>query len=71
VNPEHLEAVTRAENMRRVDWKRSVCLHGHPFEGDNIKVLANGNRVCRICNDEWWSRELKRRREARRKAVTA
>lgn len=69
-NPDHLEPVTHAENMRRFDWKRTECLHGHPFEGDNVKVLASGNRVCRICNDAWWARELERRR-ARRRAVAA
>lgn len=66
VNPEHLEAVTHAENMRRFSWKRSVCLHGHPFEGDNIRTLRNGTRVCRICNDAWWTRELERRRVRRK-----
>lgn len=69
VNPDHLEAVTRAENMRRMTWKRTVCLHGHPFEGDNIKVFADGRRVCRTCSDAWWASELERRKTKRREAA--
>lgn len=66
VNPEHLEPVTHAENMRRFSWKRTVCLHGHAFEGDNVKILSNGCRVCRVCNDAWWARKAEQRRAARK-----
>lgn len=71
VNPEHLEAVTAAENCRRREWRRTVCLHGHPFEGANVKLLTDGRRVCRTCNDRWWSRELERRKVARRGKAAA
>ncbi len=66
VNPDHLEAVTHAENMKRFNWKRSVCLHGHPLEGANIKMFADGRRTCRTCNDAWF-----RARQARRRAAAA
>ena len=69
VNPYHLEPVTAAENARRRQWKRTVCLYGHPFEGDNIRVYANGARVCRICNDAWWNAKREMRKAARRKVA--
>jgi hypothetical protein len=65
-NPEHLEAVTHAENMARQVAARVTCLHGHPFSEENIKVFADGRRTCRIC------REAKERaRWERRKAAAA
>jgi hypothetical protein len=71
VNPAHLEAVTQAENARRRGWKRTICLRGHPFEGNNIKVFADGRRTCRICNDAWFKNRNERRTAAKLKGVAA
>lgn len=56
VNPDHLEAVTRSENLRR-GWavrKKTHCRRGHPYSGDNLylqydKRDNNTYRVCREC----------------------
>lgn len=55
-NPEHLEPVTHAENLRRghmTIWlqRRAVthCPHGHEYAGDNLRHDRLGRRVCRAC----------------------
>jgi hypothetical protein len=58
VNPDHLEPVTHAENMRRsplvgqhlADAQRAKthCLNGHPYAGKNLRV-HKGRRYCRAC----------------------
>ena len=53
VNPAHLEAVTPSENtMRQRHAKRATtaCPKGHPYEGDNLIVGADGKRRCRECD---------------------
>ncbi len=68
VNPDHIEAVTRTENIRRGDhnyiglaanWAerraRSQCPRGHPYDEANTYIRPNGGRKCRIC-----AREFKR-----------
>lgn len=54
VNPEHLEPVTRIENIRRgagcggrLRKKRKFCIRGHSL--DKIKPLKNGRIVCPVC----------------------
>jgi hypothetical protein len=62
VNPEHLEPVTPAENVRRSPihpGSKTHCPQGHPYEGDNLCVKASGRRACRAC-----SREYMRQRRA-------
>ena len=55
VNPAHLEPVTGAENKRRGDSfsglnaRKTECLRGHPFIAANVRINANGRRVCRTC----------------------
>ena len=55
VNPNHLEAVTCKENIRRGEtgkWQRDKthCPSGHSYE--LAYVRPNGHRSCRICNKE-------------------
>ena len=50
VNPEHLEPVTRAENMRRRSAALTECTNGHPFTPENTYVTPSGWRSCRACN---------------------
>lgn len=55
VNPDHLEAVTPAENQRRsmsptgINARKTHCDNGHPLSGENLHVRPNGRRVCRAC----------------------
>lgn len=56
VNPEHLEAVTNAENLRRspiapatVNSRKTKCPQGHPYDEANTYVSKTGRRHCRIC----------------------
>jgi hypothetical protein len=55
VNPEHLEPVTRGENVRRgmhptaVLVRENHCGKGHKFTPDNTIVRKNGKRECRTC----------------------
>lgn len=66
VNPDHLEPVTAAVNGLRGDTyqginaRRTHCIHGHPFSGDNLYVQPNGRRTCRTCR-------IMRKRAARAK----
>ncbi len=49
-NPEHLEAVTQAENNRRayIDNPRTHCQRGHEFTAENTRHTVN-QRYCRTC----------------------
>jgi hypothetical protein len=57
VNPDHLEIVTRLENVRRAVAHRrgndlSRCASGHELTGDNRQLRKDGKRkkvVCREC----------------------
>lgn len=64
VNPEHLEAVTPAENMART--RQPVCGKGHPQTPENVRLRmsmrSNGHtstkrltptRGCRLCDREY------------------
>lgn len=67
-NPDHLEAVTHAENMRRRSEAQTHCTHGHEFTPENTYLRprsANGGaRSCRACN-----RDAVRRYKSRRNAA--
>ena len=63
VNPDHLEAVTHQENIRRgsqrgietlneLHGSKTHCPHGHPYSGDNLMVAADNRRRCRTCRNE-------------------
>ena len=53
VRPDHLEAVTHAENMRRGRWGAAThCFRGHPWDEENTAwgtSRGNPQRVCRAC----------------------
>ena len=70
VNPDHLEAVTPAENMRRSVMRerqhrtltgRTHCKHGHDWTEDNT-YWYRGGRICRTCRTD---RKRRYRREGR------
>ena len=50
VNPDHLEPVTRAVNLRRGLDARVVCKRGHDLtDPANIHINPNGTRLCAPC----------------------
>lgn len=61
VNPEHLEPVTRAENLRRspLVGKNGLdlthCKHGHEFSDNNTYCRPDrpGNRICKACRQNF------------------
>jgi len=68
VNPDHLEPVTHAENIRRGSGgshmrNRTHCPHGHPYNEENT-LRYNGQRICRTCKKANWHR-YKRAQELR------
>lgn len=49
-NPDHLEAVTQAENLRRYTRTITKCRHGHELTPENIyRRPDKGTRGCRTC----------------------
>lgn len=61
-NPDHLEAVTAQENMRRSGHQDKAiagyrayaaaitsCPYGHPYDDANTYVSPKGTRACRTC----------------------
>lgn len=55
VNPAHLEAVTRRENVVRGESpmgknaRKTHCKHGHEFTPANTRPMPSGGRACRAC----------------------
>ena len=56
VNPDHLEPVTRRENILRGETvpaknlAKTHCMRGHPLAGDNLRLIhKDGRRPYRFC----------------------
>lgn len=56
VNPDHLEPVSRAENIRRspggrasINARKTQCPHGHPYDDANTDRYVWRGRVHRRC----------------------
>jgi hypothetical protein len=64
VNPNHLEAVTQAENVRRGKALITHCPQRHPYSGDNLYVGPNGKRSCRKCRKNQGKAFRQRKRDA-------
>lgn len=59
VEPTHLKAMTRKENMstaRNVHRNKTHCPKGHPYAGQ--RPVPSGKRVCRICVAERHYRDM-------------
>lgn len=74
VNPDHLEAVTHAENVRRGHAgkhhaDKEYCKHGHKFTPENTKIIATG-RKCVTC-DRRRKRDHMRKKRAEAKQMKA
>lgn len=75
VNPDHLEPVTRSENLRRsplMGWQRRAqthCKQGHEFTPENTRRRSDrpGERICKTCMVE----TTRRWRNRNRSEVTA
>lgn len=67
VNPDHLEAVTHGENLRRIAERnpRTHCSRDHELTPDNTFVNSRGRRECRTCR----SANQKAYRESRKKVA--
>lgn len=67
VNPDHLEAVTTAENLRRGTAPSALlrgsthCRHGHQYTPNNTYFGSDGVRQCRECR-----KAANQRRQAKR-----
>lgn len=71
VNPDHLEEVTNAENVRRGNAGMNMsakthCPHGHPYDDANTKWY-DGRRYCRACHKK---RTQSRKRHSERTETT-
>lgn len=70
VNPDHLEPVTNAENIRRGTGRRPThCPKGHEYTQENTVFMSKGRgqkpyRACRECR-----RQIKRNWRGRRNAA--
>lgn len=57
-NPDHLEPVTRQENIRRgvgipvINAAKTHCPKGHPYNEANTRVTKLNQRKCRECDRE-------------------
>jgi hypothetical protein len=51
VNPDHLEPVTRSENVRRAHAAKTHCKHGHPLSGENVYYRPDAPKIrqCKEC----------------------
>ena len=71
VNPEHLEVVSRWENVRRGETitgnnsRKTHCKYGHVFDSENTYVNSTGGRHCKACLSRR-DREAKARKRAKR-----
>ena len=67
VNPDHLEVVTHAENLRRgisglLNRNKTHCSVGHPYFGENLYKSPDGARRCRTCRRASNQRTRERKR---------
>lgn len=51
VNPDHLEPVTRGENVRRGarGGRQTHCRNGHEYLPETTYITPAGTRQCRVC----------------------
>jgi hypothetical protein len=65
INPDHLEAVTESENIRRgtsptaANARKTHCKHGHEFTPENT-YLKGTWRICRICQRAYYRQHIER-----------
>lgn len=57
-NPNHLEAVSNAENLRGAGAMVHTCPAGHPYDDTNTHYDLAGHRRCRQCNTDRYHLEV-------------
>lgn len=77
VNPKHLEAVTKRENVLRgtgfsaMNARKTHCANGHEFTADNTIIRKNNSgRDCRTCVRASQDRYVQRSGYTKRKMTT-
>jgi hypothetical protein len=75
VNPEHLDPVLHAENVRRGDGgkhnaTKTHCPQGHPYDEANTYYLKRGGRSCRACTRKRTREINQRKRVAAKEGMT-
>lgn len=72
VNPDHLEPVTQAENIRRspisintINAAKTHCIKGHPLTPENTRPQSGGGRICATCRSEQNARCYQERKRVR------
>jgi hypothetical protein len=66
VNPEHLDPVPHAVNVRRgqaaaaLNARKTHCYAGHPFTPANTRIEGGGRRRCETCRKARVARHSKR-----------
>lgn len=50
INPDHLVAQTRSENLRARPWRQDECKRGHDLNGPHVRIIPQtGARQCLLC----------------------
>ncbi|HEY9417647.1 MAG TPA: hypothetical protein VIQ30_23050 [Pseudonocardia sp.] len=72
INPEHLIAQTRSENLLARPHRKTHCKRGHELIPENVYVIPQtGSRQCLLCVPIARAALSKRKREQRRQAEIA
>ena len=51
VNPRHLRAMTKQENLaRRIPANSDCCPNGHDYNAETVGIRSNGSKYCKICS---------------------
>lgn len=72
VNPDHLELVSSGTNVLRgigpgaINKRKTHCIRGHEFAGDNLRITPQGGRICRECER---AKIRKQRAEGKRRGI--
>lgn len=68
VNPAHLQAITKSQNLSKRSITKKICWRGHPLSGDNVVLEKEGKvRRCKICRKRSRT-EVRRDKEAKNAA---
>lgn len=70
-NPEHLEPVTAAENLRRAFGRKSVdhCKYGHDLRVTGKRASNGRGRRCSVCHAAWQLAAYHRKKKAATQAA--
>lgn len=66
VNPTHLRAITKSENLGNRNLAKTHCRNGHPLDDDNIlSEMVHGKKArrCKICRQRRKRDEYRRRNQ--------